>query len=703
MQDTARRLGSGHVSAIGATVEPGGVNFALFSRNADQVFLLLFDAVEENPTDIIELVKDEDSGIWHIFVNDAEPGQFYGYRVAGPYDPARGLRFNPHKLLMDPYARALTGKFRDREGLLYGYDLFDSRGDLTPDRRDNATLVPKCVVMDDGFDWGDDRAPAIPREDTIVYEVHLRGFTAHPSSGVKYPGTYLGFIEKIPYLQKLGVTTVELMPVQEFHIRDELLRLGLTEYWGYNTIGFFAPESSYGTGTYPGCQVAEFKTLVRELHRAGLEVILDVVYNHTGEEDELGPTLCFRGIDNSSYYALEGPEEQPARFYRDITGCRNTLDIEKQPVLRLVLDSLRYWVREMHVDGFRFDLATVLARKKSSFTQDAEFLHAVGSDPVLKEVKLIAEPWDPTMRGTGSFPGDWMEWNDAFRDGMRRYLRGDGDLIGPVATRLAGSQDIFGGPGRSPCSGVNFVTAHDGFTLRDLYTYEQKRNEANGENNRDGTENNNGFNCGVEGETDDAAVNELRLRMVKNCLCMLFLSRGIPMLLSGDEMYRTQSGNNNCYCQDGEISWFHWDQTHVQADLLGFTQRLIGLRRRFPVLRRCRFFDGGEGRAAGEPDIRWFGPGLEPPNWNDGESRLLCCELVGTDAQDEEQDGLGPYHLFMIFNMDDEEAEVLLPQQEGRSWYRVIDTGRADEDEARLDPADRYTARGRSVVLLLAR
>ena len=709
--NTHKNLSPGSNKLLGATPLKGGVNFSLHSAHAEQVFLLLFDSPDTNPTDIIELKRSTETNIWHILVRDVNPGQLYGYKVTGPYDPSSGLRFNPHKLLMDPYARAMTGKFRDREGLLYGYDRYASDSDRCSDKdlfmdiRDNTLAVPKCIVMDSSFDWGDDTGPAIAPSEMIIYEAHLKGFTAHPSSGVTHPGTYLGFVEKIPYLRDLGVTSIELLPVQEFHIRDELVRKGLTEYWGYNTIGFFAPESSYAAGSSPGSQVQEFKTLVRELHRAGMEVILDVVYNHTGEENELGPTLCFRGIDNPSYYALEGPADHPGRFYRDATGCRNTLDIEKPAVLRLVMDSLRYWVQEMHVDGFRFDLATVLGYREGAFTSEGDFFDALGEDPVLSGVKLIAEPWDITARKTGRFPAGWMEWNDSYRDTVRKYLRGDRGQVGGFATRFGGSQDIFGKGGRAACSSINYITAHDGFSLYDLYSFEQKHNEANGEDNRDGTDNNNSFNCGVEGATDDTEVLELRRRMVRKGLCVLLMSRGVPMLLSGDEVMRTQRGNNNAYCQDNETSWFPWDLTEQNRDMLDFCRGLIGLRKEFSVFRQCSFFSGE--RAEGyHPDISWYGSDLNPPNWEDTDMRLLCCELNLTEKD-------GSLHndnssLFMIFNMDAQQMDVRLPKRAGVTWYLVCDTGLKSAHLFSLDggtesiiPENHSHAGERTVVILL--
>jgi glycogen operon protein len=691
---------SGFDGVLGATPFEGGTDFALYSAHATGVTLLLFDTTDAEPARSIELRRDGAHAVWSVRVPGVGPGQLYGYRVEGPYDPGRGLRFNPHKLLMDPYTRALTGKFRDTNGLLYGYDRLSQEADLSMDKRENHRLVPKCVVTDSSFDWGDDKRPEVRPEQMVIYEAHLRGFTAHPSSGVRYSGTYLGFVEKIPYLQSLGISSLELMPIQEFHIRDELVQRGLTEYWGYNTIGFFAPESSYSTGSRPGCQVEEFKTLVRELHRAGIEVILDVVFNHTGEENELGHTLCFRGIDNPSYYALEGPDAYPGRFYRDLTGCRNTLDIERPAVLQLVVDSLRYWVEEMHVDGFRFDLATVLALKEGAFSSEADLFGVLREDPLFQRVKLIAEPWDPARRETGRFPAGWMEWNDAFRDGVRRYLRGEGGRVGEFATRLAGSEDLFGSGGRSACSGINFITAHDGFTLRDLYTYEHKRNQQNGEQNRDGTDHNYGFNCGVEGETEDVDVLALRRRMYKNALCILLLSRGIPMLLSGDEVLRSQGGNNNAYCQDNEMSWFPWNLLEKNGDILQLVRGLIAFRKDRAAVRDCVFLEGGDSEAEGAYRIEWFGRDLRPPDWQDADNGLLCCEITAGKPE-------AVSSIFMIFNGDDDGVTVQVSERKGRHWYTVIDTGHskgmgmiAPGQRRPINPSHEYHASPRTVVVL---
>ncbi|MBI5210212.1 MAG: glycogen debranching protein GlgX, partial [Elusimicrobia bacterium] len=548
------RIAAGRWFPLGATLAPDGVNFALYSRRAEGVELVLFDEPGGEPSEVIR-VENRTRFVWHAFVRGLKAGQLYGYRVHGPFEPAAGLRFNRHKLLMDPYAKAVTGKFKNARNSLLAYDPASPLRDLSLDASDNSRAVPKSIVVDDAFDWEGVEPPGIPLEKLIIYETHLKGFTANPNSRVQRPGTYLGFIEKIPYLKKLGINAVELLPVHESYVEDRLLEAGLTNYWGYNTVGFFAPESSYAAGKRPGCQVAEFKALVRELHRAGIEVILDVVYNHTGEGSELGPTISLKGIDNTTYYALTGPPEQPARFYLNHTGCGNSLNAGDAAVVRLVMDSLRYWVESMRVDGFRFDLASVLGRGPGGYDKSAAFFTAVSQDPVLSAVKLIAEPWDIGTCQVGNFPVDWSEWNGRFRDTMRRFVKGDAGVLREVGWRITGSADLYGDDGRSAFNSINFTTCHDGFTLHDLLAYDHKHNEANGEGNRDGTDDNGSWNCGAEGPSDDPEVAGLRHRLAKNHVCMLLFSCGTPMLLGGDEFLRTQAGNNNAYCQDNELAW----------------------------------------------------------------------------------------------------------------------------------------------------
>ncbi len=701
---TDRQVSAGRFYPLGASLAPDGVNFALYSQSASDVFLLLFDAPDGAPTDIIRL-DSRTRFIWHAFVRGITAGQLYGYKVRGEFDPARGLRFNENKLLIDPYAKALTGKAQNRDNLLLGYDPRSPVRDLSRDGRDSAAVVPKCIVVDDRFDWRDDAPPDIPLERLVIYEAHLKGFTAHPSSGVKSPGTYLGFIEKIPHLTELGVNAVEFLPIHEKHVEDFLAAKGLTNYWGYNTLGFFAPESSYGSQRGRASQVTEFKTLVRELHRAGIEVILDVVYNHSAEGNELGPTLSFKGIDNPTYYCLTGGPHEPGRYYLNYTGCGNSLNLAHPHVIRLVMDSLRYWVEVMHVDGFRFDLASVLGREEGMFLRSASFFDAISQDPVLNRVKLIAEPWDLGTYQVGNFPVDWSEWNGRFRDPLRRFGKGDAGQLAELGWRLTGSADLYGDDGRSAYNSINFITCHDGFTLRDLVSYNDKHNDANLEGGRDGTDDNNSWNCGVEGETDDPAVLRLRKQQVKNLACSLLFAAGTPMILGGDEFFRTQRGNNNAYCQDNEIGWFDWQEVGRHRDVLTFFRKAIGLTRRFPVLQCRKFFTGRDSNDNGVPDIQWFGRNLDAPAWDDPELRTLCYLLDGGEGPG----GRGDYFLFIILNADFRLQAVRLPAlPAGRPWQRIIDTsletGEDFLDEARevpIDPPTQYLVNPRSTVVLL--
>jgi len=704
--NTRRVTRDGRCYPLGASVQPDGVNFALYSRHATGAFLLLFDAAGGAPTDVIR-IEANTRHIWHVFVEGAKAGQLYGFKMLGDYAPAYGFRFNPYKLLVDPYARALSGKFRNQDNLLLGYDANSPDRDMVMDTRDNSTLAPKSVVVDDAFDWGDDARPDNRLERLVIYEVHIKGFTAHPSSKVKHPGTYLGFIEKIPHLKALGINAVEFLPVHEYYAEDFIVAKGLTNYWGYNTIGFFAPESSYSTGSTPACPAHEFKTLVRELHRAGIEVILDVVYNHSAEGSELGPTVCFRGIDNPTYYSLTGPGAQPARYYSNYTGTGNSLDLSSSHVIRFVMDSLRYWVEVMHVDGFRFDLAAVLGREAGKFQNSASFFDAISQDPVLSRVKLIAEPWDIGAYEVGNFPVDWSEWNGRFRDTARKFVKGDGWQIKDLGWRLTGSADLYGDDGRKAYNSVNFITCHDGFTLHDLTAYNQKHNEANLEGNNDGNNDNQSWNCGAEGETDDPGVLQLRRQLAKNHLCLLLLSMGTPMLLGGDEFLRSQKGNNNAYCQDNEISWFDWDAAAKNGDFTEFCRRLIALTRRYTVLQRRKFLQGIDTDGNGLADVSWYGVDGNAPRWDDGEARLLCYRLDGAEVKSE----LGNYSLVVVLNSDHQDQTVKLPcAGDGLSWYRVLDTSRSAGDdilapgeEVALDAGDQYLSKARSTVLLLGR
>jgi glycogen operon protein len=703
---TNRKLSPGRHFPLGATLEPGGVNFSLYSATAEEVWLLLFDRPDGEPTDILR-VRDRDRFAWHVFVHGAGAGQLYGYKVRGPFDPARGFRFNDRKLLIDPYAKALTGKIVNEDNLLLAYDPGDPARDLSLDLRENRAVVPKAIVVDDRFDWSGDAPPSIPFERLVIYETHLKGFTAHPSSKVAHPGTYLGFVEKIPHLQSLGVNAVELLPVHEFYVDDFLRGKGLTNYWGYNTAAFFAPEVSFGTGLRPGCQVEEFKTLVRELHRAGIEVILDVVYNHTGEGNELGPTFSFKGIDNPSYYVLTGGPHDLARYYMNWTGCGNSFNLSTPPAIRVVMDSLRYWVEAMHVDGFRFDLASVLGREGGMYQRCASFFDAVSQDPVLQKAKLIAEPWDLGSYEVGNFPVDWSEWNGRFRDTARRFVKGDGGQLRDLGFRLTGSADLYADDGRSAYNSVNFVTCHDGFTLRDLVSYNGKHNEANLEGNRDGTDDNNSWNCGAEGETDDPEIARLRRRLAKNHACLLLFSSGTPMIFGGDEFLRTQGGNNNAYCQDNPISWFDWGEVERNADMVAFFRKAIAFTKKYTILQRRKFFTGTDTDQDGVPDIQWFGEDLGPPRWDDPEARVLCYLLDGSEEPSE----AGPYFLFLALNGEYRHREVMVPPlPPGLRWRRAIDTSLAageefvdDGAEPPMDPADRYLVNPRTTVVLLGK
>jgi glycogen operon protein len=701
---TSVKTSAGRFYPLGATLSPDGVNFAIHSRDARGVLLCLFDASGEEPSQVIR-IENRTKHVWHVFVHGLRAGQLYGYRVLGDFDPRRGLRFNENKLLVDPYAKALTGKGANRDNLHLAYDPASADRDLSFDARDDASVVPKAIVVDDGFEWNGDSAPDVPFEKLVIYEVHLKGFTAHPSSGVAHPGTYLGFIEKIPHLARLGVNAVELLPIHEFHVEDFLKGKRLGNYWGYNTLGFFAPESSYGTGASPGCQVAEFKTLVRALHAAGIEVILDVVYNHTAEGNELGPTLSFRGIDNRTYYGLIGPPHEPGRHYMNWTGCGNTLNLMEPAVIRLVMDSLRYWVEMMHVDGFRFDLASALGRGMTGFAATASFFDAVSQDPVLQRVKLIAEPWDLGTYQVGNFPVDWSEWNGRFRDTVRRFMKGDAGQLRDLGWRMTGSADLYHDDGRSAYNSINFVTCHDGFTLHDLVSYNGKHNEANLEGNRDGTDDNASWNCGREGETDDPEVLALRRRMAKNHICALLFAAGTPMILGGDEFLRTQRGNNNAYCQDNEISWLDWHLAAANADIVEFTRKAIAFTRRCTILTRRRFLLGADLNADQIPDIDWFREDGGRMSWDNPGARTLCFQLDGGEEPSE----LGSYRLYLVFNADWNLRSVVLPGlRGGRRWLRVIDTSLpAGEDfaepgsEVPLDPPGVYLVNPRSTVVLI--
>jgi isoamylase len=653
---TNKTITSGAPNPRGASLRKDGVNFTIYSRFAREIFLLLFDSPQGEPTDIIN-INHRAGNVWHVYVHGIKAGQLYGYKVDGEYNPSQAMRFNKYKLLIDPYAKALTGKAENRDNLLFAYDIQSEQKDLAMDCRDNTHIVPKSIVVDDNFDWQDDKPPCIPEKELIIYEVHLKGFTAHPSSAVEHAGTYLGFIEKIPYLKELGINAVELLPIHEHYSSDQLRNNNLKEYWGYNSIGYFSPEFSYSTQRRIGSQVEEFKTLVRELHKANIEVILDVVYNHTGEGSELGPTLNLKGLDNSTFYALKGPPEEPYRFYREYsTGCGNILNIDKASVRHGVIDSLCYWVEHMHVDGFRFDLAPVLSREQGKFRKVSPFLKAVANDPILSRVKMIAEPWDLEGHHYGEFPHDWLEWNDQFRNTIRKFIKGDHVQLKELAHMLTGSQELSAPNNKKS---INFVTCHDGFTLNDLFSYNHKHNLANGENNQDGSDHNDSWNCGVEGESSDIEILKLRKKMIKNSLCYLFFSFGTPMMLGGDELMHTQKGNNNSYCQDNEISWINWQCFERNKEIFEFCKKAIAFRKRYKVLQDGYF------REDSSVKIQWFNNELNEPLWDRKDQKLLCYLL---------DDNRHNHSLLFIFNSSDDSCLVSLPKSDQIKWKRIIDT-----------------------------
>jgi glycogen operon protein len=698
---------------LGATWDGEGVNFALFSENATAVELCLF----ERPDDAREThrvrIEECTDFVWHIYLPESRPGQLYGYRVHGLYEPEAGLRFNPAKVLIDPYAKAIAGNI-DWSDALFGYRIGDPKSDLSLDDRENAGSIPKCVVVDQAFTWGGDQLLRTPWDRTVIYEVHVHGFTArHPDVPKNLRGTYAGLAtpEVIEHLQHVGVTAVELLPVHHF-VRDKhLVDRGLTNYWGYNSIGFFAPDIRYAASPERAHHVWEFKTMVKALHNAGIEVILDVVYNHTGEGNHLGPTLSFRGIDNASYYRLV--PDHP-RFYQDYTGCGNTLNVRHPRVLQLIMDSLRYWVLEMHVDGFRFDLASTLARELHDVDRLSAFFDIIHQDPVLSQVKLIAEPWDLGEGGyqVGNFPAGWAEWNGRYRDAIRRYWKGDGGQVAELAYRLSGSSDLYEGGGRRPHASINFVTAHDGFTLHDLVSYNHKHNEANGEDNRDGTDDNLSWNCGVEGPTNKPSIAALRERQKRNMLATLLLSQGVPMLCSGDEIGRTQGGNNNAYCQDNEISWVDWTLSKPQQALLTFTKGLIALRQKHPVFRRRRFFQGRRIRGMEVKDLYWLRPDgkeMTDEDWAQGYVRCLGVRLAG-DAM-EEKDAKGRPLLdetfLVLLNAHHEPRPFTLPaHKRGVRWQPVFDTASYDTNGKPVTlfrGGDQYDLEARSLAVLRLR
>ncbi len=701
------RVWPGRPYPLGATWDGVGVNFALFSEHATKVELCLFDSPEATAEAQRIALPEHTDQVWHAYLPDVEPGQLYGYRVHGPYEPTKGHRFNPHKLILDPYAKAIGRDLR-WDDTLFGYTIGDPKADLSYDTRDSAPFAPLAAVVDTAFTWGDDRPPRTPWHKTLIYELHVKGFTMrHPEVPEKLRGSYAGLASEaaIQHLLSLGVTAVELMPVHH-HVDDRhLVERGLCNYWGYNTLAFFAPELRYASRHSPRKSVQEFKMMVRALHAAGIEVILDVVYNHTGEGSPLGPTLCMRGADNASYYRLS-PKDP--RYYMDFTGCGNTLNMQHPRVLQLIMDSLRYWVMEMHVDGFRFDLASTLARELYEVNKLGAFFDIIHQDPILSQVKLIAEPWDVGEGGyqVGNFPVLWTEWNGKYRDCVRRFWKGDGGTASEFATRLAGSSDLYATSGRLPYASINFITCHDGFTLQDLVSYNQKHNEANGESNKDGSNDNNSWNCGAEGPTDDPAVNALRERQKRNLIATLFLSQGVPMLCGGDELSHTQKGNNNAYCQDNELTWLNWELNDTEKAFLEFVRKAARIWTEQPVFQRRHFFQGRRIRGSDIKDLSWFSPSGEEmtdADWDAGFVKCLGVRLAGDLIGDVDERGepIVGETLLLLLNAHHEPIPFALPATKPEHhWEVLLDTAETPSETKTRAGGEKYPLDARSLVVL---
>jgi len=696
----------GNPFPLGATWDGKGVNFAIYSENATAVSLCLFDHANDAKESACIPFSERTDFVWHLYIPGLGPGQLYGYRIDGPFEPEQGHRFNKNKLLIDPYAKALSGDLKWHPSL-FGYKMDSPEKDLSYNDADSAPYVPKAVVIDPHFDWEGDQHPDVPFYQSIIYEAHVKGLTQmHPDIPDELRGTYLGIAHPamIQYLKTLGITAIELLPVHAFITDHYLQEKGLTNYWGYNTICYLAPDTRYAKNNEHGEALVNFKQMVKALHKAGIEVILDVVYNHTAEGNQLGPTLSYRGVDNAYYYRLS---QDNKRYYMDYTGTGNTLNTMMPGVLRLIMDSLRYWVLEMHVDGFRFDLASTLARGLHEVNRLNSFFDIIQQDPVISQVKLIAEPWDVGEGGyqVGNFPPGWAEWNGKYRDCMRDYWRGAESMLGEFAERFTGSSDLYHDDGRKPTASINFITAHDGFTLADLVAYNEKHNEANGEGNNDGESHNRSWNCGAEGATSDGNILKLRRQQQRNFLATLFLSQGVPMLVAGDELGRSQRGNNNAYCQDNDISWLHWAE--ADKDLLAFTQQLISLRREHPTFRRRRWFMGRPIHDSGSEDIAWFLPDgreMTDAHWQHDFAKSLMVFLngMGIRTPDEQGRKIVDDHFLLLFNAYNGPVDFMLPpEQYGNQWRKVLDTANGVSGEPlNLNAQARITLPGNSMVVL---
>lgn len=707
--DNNQKVWPGSPYPLGATYDGKGVNFSLFAENATGVELCLFNQPGQRRESRKIRFEERTHNSWHIYVPGLKPGQLYGFRVEGPFEPQNGYRFNPNKMLIDPYARAICDTIQWNEAL-FGYAFKSKKADLSFNDTNSSRYIPKSVVVDSFYNWEGDTQLKIPIHQTIIYELHVKGFTA---LNLKIPkeirGTYSGLAhtETIRYLNSLGINAVELMPVHQFVTDHHLIEKDLTNFWGYNTIGFFAPDVRYSSQGKCGEQVNEFRNMVKALHKAGIEVILDVVYNHTAEGNQMGPTLSFRGIDNASYYRLV---EDDKRYYMDYTGTGNTLNSVHPTVLRLIMDSLRYWAMEMHVDGFRFDLASALAREFHDVDRLGSFFDVLHQDPVLSQMKLIAEPWDVGEGGyqVGEFPPGWAEWNGKYRDCIRDFWRGEDNTLPEFANRITGSSDLYYDNWRNPNASINFITAHDGFTLHDLVSYNEKHNEANGENNQDGENHNRSWNCGAEGPTDDPEILALRKKQARNFLTTLFVSQGVPMLLAGDEIGRTQQGNNNAYCQDNEISWINWQEQ--DTDLLEYTRRLISLKKDHPIFNRRKWFQGQSIKGKNVTDIAWFlpeGNEMSDEHWGATYAKSLGVFLHGDGirSKSDKGDKIRDDSFYLMFNAHHETVEFRLPDNRwGSAWLKILDTNEGiipdEKTQEKYAPEDAVSVSARSIIIL---